>query len=108
MINLSSISVCVCVREQSCVFVTCTCVGELEAEDRHHAQVQHSIGILQRDMVRLSTLIAEKQGKQDELEQHNALMEKGFVLNLKVRGDVGCSQPHHTTHTSFAFSHFVF
>ena len=94
------------VRAIVCVFVMC--VGELEAEDRHHAQVQHSIGILQRDMVRLCTLIAEKQGKQDELEQHNALMEKGFVLNLKVRGDVGCSQPHHTTHTSFTFSHFDF
>ena len=58
--------------------------GELEAEERHHAQVQHSIGILRRDMVRLSTLIMEKQGKQEQLEQHNLFMEKGFVLNLKV------------------------
>ena len=64
------------------------CLGDLEAEDRHHAQVQHSIGILQRDMVRLSTLITEKQGKQEELEQHNALMEKGFVINLKVCSDM--------------------
>lgn len=69
-----SVFLCVCI----------VCVGELETEDRHHAQVQHSIDMLQRDMVRLSTLITEKRGKQGQLEEHNTLMEKGFVLNLEV------------------------
>ena len=57
----------------------------LEQEEKERSQVEHSIGSLQKDMVRLSGLITEKRGQQEKLEQGNILMENDFIHALKVK-----------------------
>lgn len=57
---------------------------ELTREERQHAKVQQSIDSLQKDMVRLNSLLVEKRGLQGKLEQSNILLEKDFIHNLKV------------------------
>ena len=59
--------------------------GELAREQKEGAQVHHNIESLQKDMVRLSTLLTEKRGQQEKLEQSNNLLEKDFIHALKVR-----------------------
>ena len=58
--------------------------------------MQQSISRLQHEMVRLSTVIAEKRGEQERLEQGNVLMENDFVHALKV-SPVGGREPHTCT-----------
>ena len=46
--------------------------------------MQHNIDSLQKDMVRLNTLVTEKRGQQEQLEHNNILLEKDFIHTLKV------------------------
>ena len=48
--------------------------------------MEHGIASLQNDMVRLNTLITEKRGDQEKLQQGNILAENDFIYALKVRG----------------------
>lgn len=57
----------------------------LNHEEKEQLRVEHEIGSLQKDMVRLSTLISEKRGQQEKLTQGNILSENDFVNALKVR-----------------------
>lgn len=63
--------------------------GELAREQSEGARVQHNIDSLQKDMVRLNTLVTEKRGQQEQLEHNNLLLEKDFIHALKVNG-VSC------------------
>jgi len=47
--------------------------------------VEHGIASLQKDMVRLNTLITDKRGQQEKLVQGNILTENDFINALKVR-----------------------
>ena len=58
--------------------------AQLEREQRERSRVGHGISSLQKDMVRLNTLITEKRGHQERLQQDNALLQSDFVLKLKV------------------------
>ena len=60
--------------------------AHLAREEKDRAAVQHSIAALQKDMVRLSSLITDKRGEQERLVQSNVLMENDFVHALKVGG----------------------
>ena len=60
------------------------CAELLEREEKERWQVQHGIGSLQKDMVRLNTLITAKRGHQERLEQGNILTENDFIHTLKV------------------------
>ena len=60
----------------------------LSREEKEHLQVEHNIASLQKDMVRLSTLITEKRGEQEKLEQGNILTENDFIYALKVSSDM--------------------
>lgn len=57
---------------------------ELTAEEKYFIDVKYSIETLQKDMVRLNTLITEKKGEHYKLEQSNTLLEKDFISALKV------------------------
>ncbi len=46
--------------------------------------MEYGIGSLQKDMVRLNTLITDKRGKQERLAQGNILTENDFINALKV------------------------
>jgi len=41
-------------------------------------------------MVRLNTLITEKRGDEEKLQQENIFAENGFVYALKVMGMFSC------------------
>ena len=56
----------------------------LAQEEKEMTQVNNSISSLQKDMVRLSTLITDKRGQQEKLVQGNVLMENDFIHTLKV------------------------
>ena len=56
--------------------------------------MQQNISRLQHEMVRLSTVIAEKRGEQQKLEQGNVLMENDFVHALKVGGERSLAAVH--------------
>ena len=60
--------------------------AHLAREEKDRAAVEYNIAALQKDMVRLSSLITEKRGEQERLEQGNILMENDFVHALKVGG----------------------
>ena len=55
-------------------------------EKKEHSKVEHGIASLQNDMVRLNTLITEKRGDEEKLQQENILAENDFIYALKVRG----------------------
>jgi len=46
--------------------------------------VEHRISGLQKDLTRLSTLLMQKKGQQEVLEQSNVLQETDFIRALKV------------------------
>ena len=56
----------------------------LSSEQKEHSMVEHGIASLQKDMVRLNTLITEKRGEQEKLEQGSTLAENDFIHALKV------------------------
>ena len=58
--------------------------GQLEREKKESGTVQQSISRLQHEMSRLSTVITEKRGEQQRLEQSNVLMQNDFIYTLKV------------------------
>lgn len=58
-------------------------------EERDKARVEHNISSLQKDMVRLNTLISKKRGEQDRLVHGAILAEKDFVNALKVSLRIG-------------------
>ncbi len=68
--------------------ISCQCfqlfVALLNHEQREQARVEYGIGSLQKDMVRLNTLITDKRGKQERLAQGNILTENDFINALKV------------------------
>jgi len=57
---------------------------KLIVEDHECAGVEHRISGLQKDLTRLSTLLMEKKGQQQNLEQSNILLETDFIRALKV------------------------
>ena len=59
-------------------------VGQLEREEKERVSVEQNISRLQHEMRRLSTLISEKSGEQQRLQQDNLLMQNDFVHALKV------------------------
>ena len=63
--------------------------GTLSHEEKEQAKVEHGISSLQKDMVRLNTLITEKRGQQEKLVQGNILTENDFINALKVSQQVG-------------------
>ena len=66
-----------------CLLYSCL-VDQLSREEREEAQVEHSISSLQHDVARLNSLITEKKGQQEKLEQGTILMENDFIHALKV------------------------
>lgn len=58
--------------------------GQLEREKKESGTVHQSISRLQHEMSRLSTVITEKRGEQQRLEQSNVLMQNDFIYTLKV------------------------
>lgn len=63
----------------------CVCIiGELINEEKQYSGIRHSIEGLQKDMIRLNTLITSKRGEHNALEHNNQLLEKDFVSALKV------------------------
>ena len=62
--------------------------GTLSYEEKEQAKVEHGISSLQKDMVRLNTLITEKRGQQERLVQGNILSENDFINALKVSQQV--------------------
>ena len=58
--------------------------GALSQEQKECAQIQHSITSHQNDMIKLNTLIAEKRGLQERLEEKNVIAENDFTHVLKV------------------------
>ena len=58
--------------------------AQLSREEKERWLVEHGITSLQKDMTRLNTLITEKRGEQEKLEQGTILMENDFVHALKV------------------------
>ncbi len=60
------------------------CTDQLTREEREKDQVEHSISSLQHDVARLNSLITEKKGQQDQLEQGTVLLENDFIHALKV------------------------
>lgn len=65
------------------LFVTSTS-DQLCGEEGERAQVDHRISSLQKDLTRLSALIMEKKGHQENLEQDNILLETDFIRALKA------------------------
>ncbi len=59
-------------------------VGQLAREERDRGQVEFNISSLQKDIVRLNTLITEKRGAQEHLEQGTVLLENDYIHALKV------------------------
>ncbi|KAL5473502.1 hypothetical protein EMCRGX_G027992 [Ephydatia muelleri] len=57
--------------------------GALSQEQKECAQIQHSITSHQNDMIKLNTLIAEKRGLQERLEEKNVIAENDFTHVLK-------------------------
>ena len=60
-------------------------LGDLAGEEKQYFSIQRGIESLQKDMVRLNSLITDKRGEQDQLEQGNILIEKDFISSLKVK-----------------------
>ena len=46
--------------------------------------MEHGIASLQKDMVRLNTLVTQKRGEQDRLVQGTVLAENDFIHALKA------------------------
>ncbi len=59
-------------------------VGLLNHEEKERGRVEYGIGSLQKDMVRLNTLITNKRGQQERLAQGNIFTENDFINALKV------------------------
>lgn len=59
-------------------------VDKLTHEVREQADVERNISSLQHDVARLSSLITEKKGQQEKLEQGTVLIENDFIHALKV------------------------
>ena len=76
--------------------VNLLCVGQLERQDKEKVSVEQGIARLQYEMRRLSTLISEKTGQHQRLQQDNLLMQNDFVHALKVRGS--CDTNRSLTH----------
>lgn len=59
-------------------------IGQLAREKYEEAQVEHNISSIQKDIMRLNTLITEKKGEQEELEHRTFILENDFIHALKV------------------------
>ena len=57
---------------------------QLSREEREQSQVDLAISSLQHDVARLNSLVTEKKGQQERLEQGTVLMENDFIHALKV------------------------
>lgn len=57
--------------------------GQLSREQQEQDQVKHNISSLQIDVARLNTLITDKKGQQEKLEQGTILLENDFIHALK-------------------------
>ena len=58
--------------------------GEIERERKETGAIEQDTRQMQLDMTRLSTLINEKRGRQQHLEQDSLLRENDFIAALKV------------------------
>ena len=68
------------------LFIHVHCMtGLLLCEEREQSVIQQSVTSLQRDMIKLNSLITQKKGEHLKLEHGSAIAENLFISSLKVK-----------------------